>query len=58
MLPPWMKAYIHRQVGTRAAYTATQTMYQLELGKSEQLVRIEDRYRTDQIKKIERSKHL
>jgi hypothetical protein len=58
VLPPWMISYLHHRVARRAAYISGQLTLQLEVGKSPELVRIEDRYRTDQIKRIERSRHL
>jgi hypothetical protein len=54
MIPPSMLAYVHSRVSKRAAYLSGQMTLQLEISKSQELVRIEERYRTDQIKKKQR----
>lgn len=50
--PYWMLNYIHRRVGERAATVETQMAWQLELKKSQQLVEIENRDRTEKLKKV------
>jgi hypothetical protein len=50
--PYWMMNYIHTRVARRAAAVEYQMAWQLELKKSQQLVEIEDRDRTEKIKKV------
>jgi hypothetical protein len=54
MIPPLMEGYIYRRVSERAALISEQTMCECELGKSVQLIGIEERYRNDMIKKAQR----
>lgn len=54
--PPLMLAYIHQRVARRAAFLSGQATLQLEISKSAELIRIEERYRTDRIKQGERVK--
>jgi hypothetical protein len=56
MIPPSMENYIHNRVGRRAAFLSGQMSLQLEISKSQRLIEIENRYRTDQIKKVERTR--
>jgi hypothetical protein len=56
MIPPSMEHYIHNRVARRAAFISGQMSLQLEISKPEQLIRIEERYRTDQIKRVERTR--
>lgn len=56
MIPPMMENYIHNRVSRRAAFLSGQMSLQLEISKSQRLIEIENRYRTDQIKKVERTR--
>lgn len=47
-----MMNYIHARVARRAADVEYQYAWQLELKKSQQLVEIEDRDRTEKLKKV------
>lgn len=51
---PFMAAYIQRRVSMRAAYISGRIALDLEIRKPPALIGIEDRYRTDKIKRIER----
>lgn len=56
MIPPFVEDIIRSRVGKRAAFLSGQMSLQLEISKSPELIRIEDRYRTDQIKRVERTR--
>jgi len=55
--PLWMLDYIQWRVSTRAAMVEAQSTYQAELRKSQRLVEIEDRYRTDKTEKMKCVSH-
>lgn len=56
MIPPFVEDIIRNRVSRRAAFLSGQMSLQLEISKSPELIRIEDRYRTDQIKRVERTR--
>lgn len=51
-LPYWMLCFIHKKVGEKAALIECQMEWQLELSKSQQLIEIENKERTEKIRKI------
>jgi hypothetical protein len=56
MIPPFVEDIIRNRVSKRAAFLSGQMSLQLEISKSQRLIEIENRYRTDQIKKVERTR--
>ena len=50
--PYWMLSYIHAKVAQKASFYEYQTAWQVELQKSDQLVAIENKDKTEKMKKI------
>jgi hypothetical protein len=47
-----MMNYIHQRVGQKAAFYEYQTAWQVELQKTDKLVEIENREKTEKIRKV------
>lgn len=50
--PYWMMYYIQRKVSEKAAFYEYQTTWQVELQKTDKLVEIENREKTEKIRKV------